>query len=255
MFTSLSLFFFCSLIGLDDKQLYRVFSILENAPDAAAIYEKWIHSIPEHLIDPSILVYSGVNLDDRYQREKLLFPLIKRNMQVIDYWLSNIVFSQELKIFENKLMCTSWDLCSDHFEHRVTGFSGTNDTKNILPLSTGQNDLKELEDTNEKMRQVLLLPRNQPYKKLPANVSGMHILEELVKLEIPVLLDSGALMLELNNKEVASEWLKLTPAYDAAIYFDENDTLETIDRSGTVTEFDYSVYKENLAKCLVYVSI
>ena len=92
-------------------QFLRVFSILENAPDAMAIYEKWIQSIHKKLIDPSIRTYSGVNLDDPKQRDELLFPLFRYNMHVIDFWLSNVVFSHELKIFEKKLMCTAWDLC------------------------------------------------------------------------------------------------------------------------------------------------
>lgn len=238
---------------MNDDQLHRVFNILGNSPDAASTYEKWITDIHKDLIDPSIQTYSGVNLDDPHQRDELLFPLFRFNMNVIDFWLSNMVFEHELKIFEKKLMCTAWDLCSDQYSHQVTGFSGTNDTKNILPLTTAQNDLKELEKTNEEMRNVLLKPKNGPYKNLSANVSGKQILEQLVQLNIPVLLDSGALMLELNNIEVAKEWLKNAPKYDAAVYFDENDTLQTIDRSGIVIAFDYSVYRENLAKCLVYM--
>ncbi|XP_031635809.1 uncharacterized protein LOC116348812 isoform X2 [Contarinia nasturtii] len=241
--------------GLTDDQLRCVFSHLENAPDAAATYEKWIRSIDGKLIEPSIRTYSGVNLDNPHQRDEYLFPLLRYNMYVIDFWLSNLVFSQELKMFDKKLMCTSWELTSDHYAHRVTGFSGTNDTKNILPIMIGQNDLKELEGTNEKMRNILKDARNGPYQNLPANVSGKQILDALVEHDIPVLLDSGALMLELNNKEVASEWLKRASKekYDAAVYFDGKDTLQTIERSGMVTEFDYSVYKENLAKCLVYL--
>lgn len=84
-------------------------------------------------------------------------------------------------------------------------------------------------------------------------MSGKQILEKLVELKIPVLLDSGALMLELNNKEVAIEWLKLSVDSDAAVYFDKHDKLQTIDRHNNVTEFDYSVYREDLSKCVVYL--
>lgn len=249
-YMSISLNKFTLFAGLDDDQLYRVFEILENMSDAASTYEKWIEKIP--FIDPSIQTYGGVNLDDIRQRDELLFPLFRFNMHVIDFYC-NMVFSQELKIFDKKLMCSAWDLVSDHYTHKVTGFSGTNDTKNILPLTIGQNDLEELEQTNANMRQVLLHPRNTPYKNLPANVSGKQILMELVQLNIPVLLDSGALMLELNNKEVGIEWLKLAPKFRATVYFDGNDALQTIDRNGIVTAFDYSVYKGNLDKCLVYL--
>lgn len=238
--------FFSSHIGLSDTQLQKVFSILENMQDAVSIYEKWIQSISPKLIDSSIQSYTGVNLDDSNQRDNLLFPLLRHNMHVIDFWLSNVVFPHEMKIFEKKLICTAWDLCSDHYKKLVTGFSGTNDTKNILPLPIDQNDLEELENTNEKMRAVLLQPENQLYEGLPANISGKEILQRLTQQNIPVLLDSGALMLELNNKEVAVAWLKLSPndKFDAGVYFDSRDILQTIDRNGIVTAFDCSVYRE-----------
>lgn len=230
---------------------------MENTPDKANIYAKWIKNIPNNRIVPSIETYSGVNLDDPDQRDGVLFPLFKYNMDVIDFWLSNVVYPQELKIFEKKLMCTAWDLCSDHLEHRVTGFSGTNDTKEILPITIAQNDLAELENTNAEMRQILLDPRNLVYDRrthgIPSNMSGRQILEKLVEKDISVLLDSGALMLELNNKEVAIEWLKLATDCNAAVYFDETDTLQTIDRNAIVTEFDYSIYREDLSNCVVFL--
>lgn len=236
-------------------QLVQVFNILkESTQNASAIYDTWIKSVPSQLVDDSIQKYASVNLDDPNQRDNLLFPLLRFNMYVIDFWLSHAVYPYEAKTFETKLMCTSWDLCSEHFEHRVTGFSGTNDTKNILPMPIAQNDLEELDSTNEIVGETLLLPENQSYISLPANVSGKRILEMLTEKQIPVLLDSGALMLELNNEEVAKEWIKMAPtAYDVAIYFDSNNTLQTIDRNGIITEFDYSVYRNNLSKCIVYL--
>lgn len=247
--------FYCIHIGLSDAQLRKVFNILENMQNAVAIYEKWIQSISSQLIDASIQSYTGVNLDDSNQRDSLLFPLLRHNMHVIDFWLSNVVFPHEMKVFENKLICTAWDLCSDHCKKTLTGFSGTNDTKNILPLPIAQNDLEKLENTNEKMREVLLQPENQSYEGLTANISAKETLQRLTKRNIPVLLDAGALMLELNNKEAAVEWLKMSPAdkFDAAVYFDSRDILQTIDRDDIVTAFDCSVYRENLSRCLVYL--
>ncbi|KAG4070394.1 hypothetical protein HA402_006536 [Bradysia odoriphaga] len=241
--------------GLSDAQLYQLFEVLEGEPNAPSIYAKWIQSIPIKLVNGSIRSYTGINLDDCNQRDGLLFPLLRFNMYAIDFWLSSVVFPHEAKIFEQKLMCTAWDLCGERLNHPVTGFSGTNDTKNILPLTVAQNDLEELENTNESMRQVLLLPENQSYEALPDNVSGKQILERLTKHGIPVLLDSGALMLELTNEQVTSEWLKMTPegTFDVAVYFDSRDILQTIDRNGAITDFDCSVYRENLNRCLVYL--
>lgn len=199
---------------------------------------------------------SAINLDDPNQRDSL-FTLFRRNMNVIDFFLSNIVYPYEAKVFEQKLMCSTWDLCSDQLKC-VTGFSGTNDTKDILPLPIVQNDLQELENTNEEMRTILVSiqdAENRSYEKLPSNVSGMYIVKKMAERKIPVLLDSGALMLELTNKQVAIEWLKLVPdsSFDAAVYFDSNDILQTIDRNGIVTEFDCSVYRDNLSRCVVYL--
>lgn len=122
-------------------------------------------------------------------------------------------------------------------------------------MTVVQNDLSELENTNENVRDTLLQPENRCYKNLPANVSAQQILQLLKDANIPVLVDSGALMLELNNKQVAEEWLRLIsdPAYEAAIYFDSLDVLQTIDRNGVVVEFDCSVYCENLNRCLVFL--
>lgn len=176
-------------------------------------------------------------------------------MHIIDFWLSHVVFLHEAKSFEQKLMCTAWDLCSEQMDLRVTGFSGTNDTKNLLPLPIVQNDLAELESTNENVRKTLLQPENQCYKSLPANVSAKQILKQLVNSEISVLLDAGAIMLELNNKQVAEVWLGMASeaTYDAALYFDARDVLQAIDRNGLVAEFDSSVFRENLSRCLAYL--
>lgn len=238
------------LTGLTVNQMHQLFSILEKERNPAAIYEKWIKNVPQLI--PSIQSYTSINLDDPNQRDNHLFPLLKFNIYAIDFWLDKMVYPHESKIFEQKLMCTTWDLCSEHMQ-RVTGFSGTNDTEHILPLPIAQNDLAELENTNENMRQVLLRRENQSYDSLPANVSGTQILDWLKNRKIPVLLDSGALMLELVNKEVAVEWLKLMPEYEAAVYFDAQDVLQTIDRNGVINEFDSSIYRENLNRCLVYL--
>lgn len=248
------------IVGLKDEQLFRIFELLgSNEKKSAKIYETWINSIDEAFVDPGIRNYSSINLRDSNQRDKLLFPLLRSNMYVIDFWLSNEVYPLEAKTFDKKLMCSAWDLCSENITHRVTGFSGTNDTKNVLPLPIEQNDLPELERTNEKVREKLLLPENQNYEKLPAKFSCEMILERLVQKDIPVLLDAGALMLELSeehssDEQIARKWLRFaSPKYEAAIYFDTNDVLQTIDRKDIIAALDCSVYNDNLEHCLIYL--
>lgn len=176
-------------------------------------------------------------------------------MHCIDFWLAILVYPREAKIFEKKLICTAWDLCGDQLKHCLTGFSGTNDTKNILPLPISQNDLEELQQTNKTLLETLLHPVNEAYCALTANASGKDILIALVAINIPALFDAGALMLEFNNEQMAREWLRLasTKNYDAAVYFDSKDVLQTVDRNGFIVEYDCSVYRDNLSRCLVYV--
>lgn len=241
--------------GLSDKELHEAFLFLDRSEDPNVIYKDWIREVPAELVPDAIKEYTGVNLSDAKQRIEHLFPILRRNMYVIDYWLSHVVFPREAKLFDEKLMCTVWDLCNEQLQHKVTGFSGTNDTKVLLPLPIVQNDLPELVATNENNRKTLMRAENNNYKNLAANISGMEILVELNNVGIPVLLDAGALMLELNNEQVAREWLKIVSRerYDAAIYFSKDDIMLTIDRNDSITEFEYSAYRERLDRCIVYM--
>lgn len=61
-----------------------------------------IAKVPLDLKDDSIKAYPGVNLFDSNQRDQL-FRVLRRNMYVIDYWLSE-VFKHEAKVFAHRLM-------------------------------------------------------------------------------------------------------------------------------------------------------
>lgn len=241
--------------GLSDLQLHETFKALLLNQNCNEIYDEWVRFVPVDDVPESIRKLNGVNLVDSKQRDVHLFPILRNNMYVIDFWLASCIFPREAKTFAGKMMCTSWDLCPEKLKKLSTGFSGTNDTKTLLPLPVFQNDLVELEETNENVRRILLRKENENYKRLEANISGCSIIEELVKSKTSVLLDSGALMLELSNEQVAKTWLNLVSSnkFDAAIYFNEQDILQTIDRNHLVTEFDYSVYREKLDRCLVYL--
>lgn len=240
--------------GLTDEQLSNCFETLSKFSNSDDKYKEWIADIPSHRVDKSIRTYSGINLSDSNQR-LLLFTLLRYNMNVIDFWLSNVVFPREAKQFNGKMMCTAWDLCSEDNKNVVTGFSGTNDTKLLLPEPICQNDLDELEDTNENVRKTIIKVDNDNYAHLESNISGLEILEKLAVNRIPVLLDAGALMLELNNEQVAEEWLKLVAVdqFDAAVYFNDKNLLMVVDRQNCQRLLDFSPYINRLDRCLIYL--
>ena len=67
-----------------------------------------------------------------------------------------------------------------------------------------------------------------------------------------LLLDAGALMTDLSNKQVALEWLELVKNAEAAVYFNEND-LMIVDRQRNETFFEMSPYKFQLDRCVIYL--
>ena len=52
----------------------------------------------------------------------------------IDFYLATVVFPKEMKQFPLKLSASGWDLAKSKTQP-LTGFSGTNDSKGLLPLS------------------------------------------------------------------------------------------------------------------------
>ena len=90
--------------------------------------------------------WSGVNLDNRQMVLQRLYPLFQRHRGVVDFWLDEVVFPVEAKCFPQKITSTAWDLCTS--DHVTTGFSGTDDTRLLLPLSIQQMNLPSLACTN-----------------------------------------------------------------------------------------------------------
>ncbi len=66
-------------------------------------------------------------------------------------------------------------------------------------------------------------------KMIIFQVTAVSLLKKLVDRNIRVLLDVGALMLELDNEQVSRKWLELlndaNVTVDAAVFFDANDKL------------------------------
>src|SRR6266404_2244341 len=69
--------------------------------------------------------------------------------------------------------------------------------------------------------------------------------------EIRVLLDVGAQMLELWNKELARHWLSLKPHISAAVFFNESDDLTVLTQ--TIEPFISSPFSRKLDECIVYL--
>ncbi|KAK2765376.1 hypothetical protein FQN54_008222 [Arachnomyces sp. PD_36] len=244
--------------GLTDSQLKDSFEKLFLSDHAQEEYDSWVKDAPE--LPVAYRQLSGINLLDTEQCPELVFPKLRFAKGAIDFYLSNTVFPKEMKEFPRKLSSSGWDIARAK-THPTTGFSGTNDSRYILPLSVEQSDLPQLQHTNAAQLECLLRPENSfhhlehdsPHESLDAN----KLLQVVVQLHPPirVLLDVGAQVLELKNEEVANEWLKLLPPSEAqaAIFFDDHNELSVLSREGTKESLMISPFAKQMDQCLVYL--
>ena len=241
--------------GLTDHQLDQVFDKLNKCEDASAEYESWLKALPtECEIDDSIKEFSGINLFDSSQKFNLLYPLLRFHTKVINYWLCEILYPKEARQFNQKIGTSAWDLCQIKL-NPVTGFSGTNESRLLIPLTIDYHEIPELKGTNGMLLYYLLLPENNFYYFLPANSTGKQILQKISKRSknLRLLLDVGALMVDLNNKQVIKEWLEIRKDIKAGIYFDEQNNLKVIDRQERECPLEISPYRKTLNETVVYL--
>ncbi|AEO68380.1 uncharacterized protein THITE_2145549 [Thermothielavioides terrestris NRRL 8126] len=217
--------------GLSDSELRTCLEKLDKSDQAEEEYSRWAAASP--LLPASLRHFSGVNLEDSTLCRRSVFPALRFAKPAIDYYLSNVVFPMEMREFPWKLSASGWDL-GKRTRHPLTGFSGTTDSKYVLPLSVKALDLPEQRHTNSAVLACLLRPENtvlelggnQPH--LSALTVDMLLTAVTTSPQpMRVILDVGAQIIELSNLQVAERWLGMVPVHeaDAVIYFNAQDEL------------------------------
>lgn len=142
----------------------------------------------------------------------------------------------------------------------MTGFSGTNDSRHLMPLSNKHLDLPKQMHTNALMLEYLLQPENTVSLLGKGGETddsdAVCLLKAVVSMQPPVqvILDVGAQILELNNTQMAQTWLDLTledPTKQAAVFFDDNDEICDLDRKGLIEPLQTSPFATQLDVCVV----
>lgn len=244
--------------GLSDEALTLAFQHLMLSDQADHEYHEWVSNAPS--LPPSFRRLVGVNMEDLAETTKRVFPHLRFAKSVIDYYLSHIVFPKEMKEFPQKLSASGWDVGQTK-THPTTGFSGTNDSRHLLPLDVEHLDLEKQRHTNALVLDNLLRPENavELLTRLDhGSVSSAVTLLSLVTSmthQVQVILDVGAQIIDLTNMEVARQWLKILPKgqQKEAVVFFNGDELSVIDQKGNVEQFQTSHYSEKLDDCLVFL--
>ncbi|KAK7755219.1 hypothetical protein SLS62_002724 [Diatrype stigma] len=239
--------------GLSSAQLFTAFEHLQRSDQADEEFANWVKGSTR--LPSTLRQLSGVNLKDRSQFAEQIFPALKLTKAAIDFYLHKVVFPKEMGEFPKKLSASGWDLGKAK-PHPVTGFSGTCDSKYVLPLEVRHLDLPDQIHTNAMVLDCLLRPENLVLELGP-DLHSKSLLDSVVHSDPPIqaILDVGALIVELNNEQVARMWLDLTPADDkqAAIFFSDEDVPLVINRQGFIEPFLTSPFAGDTKDCLVFL--
>ena len=245
--------------GLEDGDLFLAFSHLRGSDQADIEYQAWVRNATG--LPSAFHQLNGLNLKDRSQCVEEVFPHLRFAKNVVDYFLTHLVFTKEMKEFPHKLSASGWDI-GQIKAHPTTGFSGTNDSQKTLPLSVKHLDLPEQRHTNALVLEYLLQPENTVALMAPrkdeSTTDAEVLLSIVTKMDPPtrVIIDVGAQILELSNLEVAKRWLELMLNRDrmqAVVFFDDSDELSVLDRKGRVEPLQTSAFVKQLDVCLVFL--
>ncbi|OGM45293.1 hypothetical protein ABOM_006398 [Aspergillus bombycis] len=245
--------------GLSNEDLFNTFSHLLNTDQADMEYQLWVKDA--YQLPKKFQQLVSINLEDRHLCIEKIFPSFRFSKSVVDYFLSHIVFPKELRAFPYKLSASGWDI-GEVKCHPLTGFSGTNDSREVLPLSVEQLDLPAQMHTNALVLGYLLQPENSvvciPRRHKEHRSDAEELLSLVMQMTPPVqvILDVGAQVLELTNAEVANEWLRLTSNSDmpqAVVFCDDNDELCVLDRKGRVELLQTSPFAKQPDVCYVFL--
>jgi hypothetical protein len=258
LFTCLAFYY----SGLNLSQFREGLQHVLKSDDPAAEYDRWTYgsdTLPEALHH-----WNVINGDDQGQVEEL-WRHLRLNRSVLDHYMNNFVFPAHAKQFGVKLQASGWDLplfsksrsgeetsCA-----KTTGFSGTNDNKMMLPLNIKQDDLPSLCQTNAEVLTYVLQGRNRQYNLAAwqgKRLTEEELLRRIAGMEIRILIDAGAYILEMDNRTLVRTWLDIDTQAKGAIYFGGDNRAWVQYRGGKeVVPLLATPFAEKLDECLVYI--
>ena len=244
--------------GLSNEQLILAFERLLSSENAQEEFDMWIRDAKDLPITNRNVL--SIDLSDINHCSEHIFPALKFAKCVIDFYLAQIVFPTAMKECQYKFSLSGWDLAR-HKSHMTTGFSGTNDSKYLLPLSMKQGDLASQQSTNARVMQWLLQPENT-FEHILGNsnekiLTARALLDCVLRSDPPirVIIDVGAQVLEWQNEDVARRWLSQVALEEAqaVVFFNKENELSVLDRDGVVKPIALSPFASQMDQCLIYL--
>jgi hypothetical protein len=174
-----------------------------------AIFREWVSSVRQDVDPADFLTFDDilkVDVDNSVQLS-LMHRYLFRSMEVISFWMNNFVFPDSTNQSPFKRVTSAWNLVDSG---QAIGFSGTDDTRFLLPLhikQVPQSDPK-LRSTNGEMidrviqctKRIILLDDGDGSGRGPL---WKGIVDQCISLKISALIDVAGLMAGSANEEVA----------------------------------------------------
>ncbi|KAM3521004.1 hypothetical protein NHJ13051_006526 [Beauveria bassiana] len=244
--------------GLHEEHVRDLIEHMLTSDDGHNVYGHWFESSNSNM-PVQLQILKAVNLQDDKQFYESFYPNIRYSIKAIDHFLSRLVFPTELGAFSQHMAASGWDL-AEVKAHPTTGFSGTTDQCELLPLDMKQLNLPTQAHTNALVLNNILSTENtvlSVHTELEKrSFDGSDLIDHVIKDgQIRVILDVGAQVIKLSNRQVAERWLQQTQdsTIKAVLFCDDSDALSVIDRSGTALPLKVSVYANKLDACAVFL--
>jgi hypothetical protein len=163
--------------------------------------------------------YRKLDLSNKQQQD-VMYQYLKKNMNLIHIYVNEVVFPAGTKQFPQNLSASPWTMVESPI---VNGFSGTNDTKLLLPLKVRQvePDIAELLGTNGKTIDMLI--SNSTLMEL-TDSKWQSLLQCVVESKVSGLIDTGSLLGGIPNRAVANYLIEQKSfEYKYVMYFEKSE--------------------------------
>lgn len=201
--------------GITRKDFDVVMKHLRTQPANEKRYTEWCNQLHN---EEDAVPWASINLGDRAQIHRQ-YKTFRFQMSVIDYWLSTFVFPVYAKTFPTHQSTSACDIV--HAGNQCVGFSGTNGTRQLLPIGIDQYDMDFTKKTNEQVDDLLANQTDGCWQIPDTNTDDqLHTICNLYP-KPRVIIDRGATM-DDESVVVAQKWFACDETIAGVVYYDKN---------------------------------
>lgn len=214
--------------GLSEAELSEALSKLSDmGPQARRQeYNSWLRLSRPRIFGNNLrFIDSELKLDPTSRTQfELLHVVFRNNFRTVTFFLRECMFPKETKTFPQQLRATSWRLSDNK---HVIGFSGTDDSKRLLPLHIEQTqpDLDQLVSTNGEMAKRMCESHVDSSWDTDGNDARQSVwrslLQHTIGLGSAALIDCGALLtgVQLESAAEYATSLLVGSRFKGVVYF------------------------------------